>query len=41
MSHTIKSKAAVAWQANTPLSIETIDVLPSQKGESIRSVVEF
>lgn len=33
MSHTIKSKAAVAWQANKPLSIETIDVLPPQKGE--------
>ncbi|WP_440617314.1 hypothetical protein [Cysteiniphilum sp. 6C5] len=33
MSHIIKSKAAIAWQADKPLSIETIDVLPPQKGE--------
>lgn len=30
---TIKSKAAVAWEPNKPLSIETIDVMPPQKGE--------
>jgi S-(hydroxymethyl)glutathione dehydrogenase/alcohol dehydrogenase len=29
----IKSKAAVAWGAGKPLSIEEIDVMPPQKGE--------
>ncbi|OEY66675.1 S-(hydroxymethyl)glutathione dehydrogenase/class III alcohol dehydrogenase [Marinobacter sp. X15-166B] len=30
---TIKSKAAVAWSAGAPLSIEEVDVMPPQKGE--------
>jgi S-(hydroxymethyl)glutathione dehydrogenase/alcohol dehydrogenase len=29
----IKSKAAIAWGPNQPLSIETVDVMPPQKGE--------
>ena len=29
----IKSKAAVAWAAGEPLKIETVDVMPPQKGE--------
>nr|WP_174209028.1 S-(hydroxymethyl)glutathione dehydrogenase/class III alcohol dehydrogenase [Sphingorhabdus sp. EL138] len=29
----MKSKAAVAWAANQPLSIEEIDVMPPKKGE--------
>ena len=29
----IKSKAAVAWAAGQPLSIEEVDVMPPQKGE--------
>ncbi|WP_420821927.1 S-(hydroxymethyl)glutathione dehydrogenase/class III alcohol dehydrogenase [Pseudorhodobacter turbinis] len=29
----IKSRAAVAWAVNQPLSIEVIDVMPPQKGE--------
>ena len=33
MTDTIKSKAAVAWGAGQPLSIEEIDVMPPQAGE--------
>lgn len=34
MSHqSIKCKAAVAWQAGQPLSIEEVDVMPPQAGE--------
>ncbi|MFT5132547.1 MAG: S-(hydroxymethyl)glutathione dehydrogenase/alcohol dehydrogenase [Gammaproteobacteria bacterium] len=33
MTEMIKSKAAVAWAVNQPLSIEEIDVMPPQKGE--------
>lgn len=33
MTDIIKSKAAVAWAVNQPLSIEEIDVMPPQKGE--------
>ncbi|WP_205340240.1 S-(hydroxymethyl)glutathione dehydrogenase/class III alcohol dehydrogenase [Denitrificimonas caeni] len=33
MTQTIKSKAAIAWGAGLPLSIEEIDVMPPQKGE--------
>ena len=33
MTGIIKSKAAVAWAVNQPLSIEEIDVMPPQKGE--------
>lgn len=33
MTETIKSRAAIAWAANEPLSIEEIDVMPPQKGE--------
>ncbi len=33
MAEIIKSKAAVAWAANQPLSIEEIDVMPPKKGE--------
>ena len=33
MAEIIKSKAAVAWAVNQPLSIEEIDVMPPQKGE--------
>ena len=29
----IKSKAAIAWGPNQPLSIEEVDVMPPQKGE--------
>lgn len=29
----IKSRAAVAWQAGEPLKMETVDVMPPQKGE--------
>uniref|UniRef100_UPI00351ACE80 S-(hydroxymethyl)glutathione dehydrogenase/class III alcohol dehydrogenase n=1 Tax=Endozoicomonas sp. Mp262 TaxID=2919499 RepID=UPI00351ACE80 len=29
----IKSKAAVAWQAGQPLSLEEVDVMPPEKGE--------
>lgn len=29
----IKSKAAIAWGPNKPLTIETVDVMPPQKGE--------
>lgn len=35
----IKSKAAVAWAANQPLSIEEIDVMPPQKGEVLVRIV--
>lgn len=30
---TIQSRAAVAWEAKKPLSIEVVDVMPPQKGE--------
>lgn len=30
---TIKSRAAVAWEPKQPLSIETVDVMPPQRGE--------
>ncbi len=33
MADTILSRAAVAWEAGQPLSIETIAVMPPQKGE--------
>lgn len=33
MTEMIKSKAAVAWAANQPLTIEEIDVMPPQAGE--------
>ncbi len=33
MTDIIKSKAAVAWAVNQPLSIEEIDVMPPQAGE--------
>ncbi len=29
----IKCRAAVAWKANTPLSIETVEVAPPKAGE--------
>ncbi len=32
-TNTIKSKAAIAWGPNQPLSIEEVDVMPPQKGE--------
>ncbi|BAJ03299.1 S-(hydroxymethyl)glutathione dehydrogenase/class III alcohol dehydrogenase [Shewanella violacea] len=32
-AQTIKSKAAVAWAAGQPLSMEIVDVMPPQKGE--------
>jgi S-(hydroxymethyl)glutathione dehydrogenase/alcohol dehydrogenase len=35
----IKSKAAVAWAANQPLSIEEIDVMPPQKGEVLVRII--
>ncbi|WP_086931769.1 S-(hydroxymethyl)glutathione dehydrogenase/class III alcohol dehydrogenase [Agarilytica rhodophyticola] len=35
----IKSKAAVAWAANEPLSIEEIDVMPPQKGEVLVRII--
>ena len=33
MTNTISCKAAVAWRAGEPLSIETVDVIPPQAGE--------
>ncbi|WP_100644419.1 S-(hydroxymethyl)glutathione dehydrogenase/class III alcohol dehydrogenase [Alteromonas facilis] len=33
MSSVISCKAAVAWEAGKPLSIETVEVMPPQKGE--------
>ena len=33
MTQTIKSKAAIAWGPNQPLSIEVVDVMPPQAGE--------
>ena len=35
----IKSRAAVAWAPNQPLSIETIDVMPPQAGEVLVRMV--
>ncbi len=35
----IKSRAAVAWAPNQPLSIETIDVMPPQAGEVLVRIV--
>jgi S-(hydroxymethyl)glutathione dehydrogenase / alcohol dehydrogenase len=35
----IKSRAAVAWEPNAPLSIETIDVMPPQEGEVLVRIV--
>ena len=33
MTQIIKSKAAIAWGPNQPLSIVEIDVMPPQRGE--------
>lgn len=33
MTNVIKAKAAVAWKAGSPLSIETVDVAPPKAGE--------
>ncbi len=35
----IKSKAAIAWEAGKPLSIEEVDVMPPQKGEVLVRIV--
>lgn len=35
----IKSRAAVAWAPNKPLTIETIDVMPPQRGEVLVRIV--
>ena len=35
----IKSKAAVAWGPNEPLTIEEVDVMPPQKGEVLVKIV--
>ena len=35
----IKSRAAIAWEANQPLSIETIDVMPPKEGEVLVRIV--
>ena len=35
----IKSKAAIAWGPNQPLSIEEVDVMPPQKGEVLVRIV--
>ena len=35
----IKTKAAVAWRANQPLSIETVDLMPPQKGEVLIKII--
>ncbi|MUH05565.1 S-(hydroxymethyl)glutathione dehydrogenase/class III alcohol dehydrogenase [Commensalibacter sp. ESL0379] len=35
----IKTKAAVAWRANQPLSIETVDLIPPQKGEVLIKII--
>jgi len=38
----IKCKAAIAWEANKPLSIEEIEVSPPQKGEvRIKVITKF
>ncbi len=39
MSEMIKSKAAIAWGPNQPLSIEEVDVMPPQKGEVLVRIV--
>ena len=35
----IKSRAAVAWEAGKPLTIETVDVAPPKKGEVLVKIV--
>ena len=35
----IKSKAAIAWGPNQPLSIEEVDVMPPQKGEVLVRII--
>ncbi len=35
----IKSRAAVAWEANQPLQIEEIDVMPPQPGEILVRII--
>nr|WP_223579973.1 S-(hydroxymethyl)glutathione dehydrogenase/class III alcohol dehydrogenase [Kangiella taiwanensis] len=35
----MKSKAAIAWEAGKPLSIEEVDVMPPQKGEVLVRIV--
>lgn len=35
----IKTRAAVAWAAGQPLSIEEVDLMPPQKGEVLVRIV--
>ncbi|MEO0575097.1 MAG: S-(hydroxymethyl)glutathione dehydrogenase, partial [Pseudomonadota bacterium] len=35
----IQSRAAVAWKAGAPLSIETVDVTPPKSGEVLVRIV--
>jgi S-(hydroxymethyl)glutathione dehydrogenase/alcohol dehydrogenase len=35
----IKSKAAIAWGPNQPLSVEEVDVMPPQKGEVLVRII--
>ena len=37
--HFIKSRAAIAWAAGEPLSVEEIDVMPPQKGEVLVKII--
>ncbi|WP_163135184.1 S-(hydroxymethyl)glutathione dehydrogenase/class III alcohol dehydrogenase [Agarivorans sp. Alg241-V36] len=38
-SNFIKSRAAIAWAPNQPLSVETVDVMPPKKGEVLVKIV--
>ncbi|GAB1621066.1 S-(hydroxymethyl)glutathione dehydrogenase/class III alcohol dehydrogenase [Agarivorans albus] len=38
-SNFIKSRAAIAWAPNQPLSIETVDVMPPKKGEVLVKII--
>ena len=35
----IKTRAAVAWEAGKPLSIEEVDLMPPQKGEVLVRII--
>jgi len=38
-THFIKSRAAIAWGPNQPLTIEEVDVMPPQKGEVLVRII--
>ncbi|MDX1320768.1 MAG: S-(hydroxymethyl)glutathione dehydrogenase, partial [Oceanospirillum sp.] len=35
----MKSRAAIAWGPNQPLSVEEVDVMPPQKGEVLVKII--